>query len=117
MNKYEQWISKNIMGDGYGECHKYCKEMKEVFPELEIKKGFYYDFQWGERMHGWLVDPEGNIVDPTKNQYPSRGNGKYVELKEEELPTGMCPNCGELIFDGKYTHKECHDAYVASLMS
>lgn len=70
-----------------------CKEMSEALiaenPTLRLVRGHYYDGLWGKQGHWWCVDPEGNIIDPTKDQFPSKGQGSYVE------------------FDGWYRCEEC----------
>lgn len=100
----------------YGQCKEVCLKMQKVFPELELVKGHYFCASWGSRMHWWLVSRTGTIIDPTKLQFPSQGNGVYDPLDETApQPTGKCPNCGEYIFDNRYVHEECQDAWMASL--
>jgi len=100
----------------YGNCKTICKKVKEKFPELKLIRGYYRCFVWGKRMHWWLETQEGKIIDPTAIQFPSRGTGIYMPHNDSQPePTGKCPHCGDYIYDGGYTHKECHDAFVASL--
>lgn len=111
--KYKDWIAANITKNPYGECHKYAKLMVESFPELKMVRGHYYCSTWGERGHWWCVDQDNNIVDPTASQFPSEGNGIYVEWDEtQKEPTGLCLNCGE------YTYNEqtfcCEDCEIAT---
>lgn len=41
------------------------------------------------------------IVDPTKQQFPSRGNGVYIEWDEsEDEPSGKCLDCGGYVYSG-----------------
>lgn len=113
--RYEKWISENIR-ESYGKCSEATLRMNEEFPELKRVRGHYYCPIWGEREHWWLVDFEGNVVDPTKSQFPSRGIGHYEPWNEgDPEPTGMCANCGELIYDGNTTvcSEQCHREYVA----
>lgn len=67
-----------------------CKEMSESLvsknPELRLVRGFYICPVWGEEQHWWTEKPDGTIVDPTCKQFPSKGNGEYVEFD------GIC-NC------------------------
>jgi hypothetical protein len=42
---------------------------------------------------------------------PSRPETTRQEV--EMRPT--CPNCGDVVLDGDYTHPECHDEYIAYL--
>jgi len=51
--------------------------MVAAFPGLRQAYGNYYCFVWGERGHFWCVDLEKYIVDPTSQQFPSRGRGLY----------------------------------------
>lgn len=72
-----------------------CKEMAEAAvaadPSLTLVRGHYYCFVWGEQPHWWAKRPDGTIVDPTKDQFPSKGRGEYVEFN------GMvtCSECGK----------------------
>lgn len=96
--------------DGYQRYRGKCKELSEALiverPDLNLilVRGHYYDFQWGEQEHWWTQSPDGTIYDPTKDQFPSRGRGIYVEFD------GMCTceNCGKEVreedaqFAGRY---------------
>jgi hypothetical protein len=113
-DKYLKWIAENVT-EQYGKCKEVTDKMKEVFPELQQIRGHYYCHTWGERAHWWLTDEDGTIIDPTKEQFPSKGNGPYEPwIEGSPEPTGKCPNCGELIYHGGYTCNEsCHNAYVS----
>ncbi len=117
--KYQDWIRQNVVSDGYGACHEYAEKMVAQFPELAYRKGWYYCLLWGQRMHGWCVTMDGEIVDPTVRQFPSKGRGRYEEIEDEELPTGKCMECGELLFGGGgalgFCNSLCHDAFGAGL--
>lgn len=67
-----------------------CKELSEYLiakdSSLRLVRGHYYCPIWGIQQHWWCEDREGNIIDPTKDQFPSKGNGEYVEFN------GIC-NC------------------------
>lgn len=82
-----------------------CKSMSEAAvkedPTLQLVRGHYYDPLWGEQEHWWTVKSDGTIYDPTKDQFPSKGSGIYVEFN------GICP-CAEC---GKEVAEE--DAYMA----
>ncbi|MBU2007445.1 MAG: hypothetical protein KKF08_18910 [Gammaproteobacteria bacterium] len=116
--KYQYWIRKNV-DTTYGKCASVTEAMCAAFPELTRVRGHYYCVAWGEREHWWCKDQDGNIVDPTAGQFPSKGRGVYVEWEEgAKEPTGMCPNCGEYCYDGNYFCCEnCEIAYVAYVMS
>jgi hypothetical protein len=119
---YAEWIAANI-SDPLGKCAEYTLEMQRVFPELTRVRGHYYDIRWGERTHWWLVDLNGDIVDPTAAQFPSRGKGAYVPWEEgAEEPCGRCLNCGEECFrssggSSDFCSASCADALAAELNS
>ena len=112
--KYTVWIAANV-SQAYGACAEMTLKMKEAFPELTRVRGHYYCLVWGERAHWWLATPEGQIVDPTATQFPSRGIGVYAPWEEgAEEPTGQCPNCGDLCYGGRDL---CSDACERSYLS
>ena len=114
---YLKWIDLNVSEDGYGKCSEITLMMERKFPELHRVRGHYYCLIWGERTHWWLVTQNGDIVDPTKEQFPSKGTGKYVEWPEgDQEPTGKCPNCSGYCFNGQTVCSEkCHIEYSAYL--
>ena len=117
MKKYNLWISENV-NETYGKCAELTLKMQEAFPELTRVRGHYYCYTWGEREHWWLFDEENQqIVDPTVDQFPSKGIGEYMPLDESlPEPTGMCPNCGEYCFEGNSMCSEnCEISYMAYL--
>lgn len=79
-----------------------CKEMSEALvvadSSLILVRGHYICPVWGEQQHWWCKKLDGTIVDPTKDQFPSKGTGQYVEFD------GIC-NC-------EYCHKEVPEAEV-----
>jgi hypothetical protein len=111
---YAKWIKENVP-EAYGTCREVTKDMLKVFPHLRRVRGHYHCFSWGDREHWWLEDESGNVIDPTRMQFPSQGCGTYHELSDEPEPTGMCPNCGEYCYDGEQVHKHCHNEFVRSL--
>ncbi len=115
MNKaYADWILENVTRS-YGTCAETTLAMVKAFPELIRVRGHYYDLVWGEREHWWCVAPNGDIVDPTASQFPTAGAGHYEASDESQPePTGRCPNCGDLVYDGGTCCSElCHNAYAA----
>jgi len=114
--KYEDWIRDNVE-ETFGTCADVTREMRIVFPELKRVRGHYYCLAWGERQHWWLVAPNGDIVDPTADQFPTKGSGPYDEWDEgSPEPTGKCLECGTLCFDGKqFCGKSCEGATLAYL--
>ena len=113
---YNEWITINVI-DPVGTCKETTLAMQEAFPELTRVRGHYYCPAWGEREHWWLVDPEGDIVDPTKAQFPSH-HGVYVPWDEDaEEPSGICLNCGEYVYDdGSFCKDSCRRAFMADLI-
>lgn len=100
-----------------------CKEMSEALvasdPTLTLVRGHYLCPFWGEQPHWWVRTPGGEIIDPTRDQFPSRGRGEYVEFN------GIveCSECGkrmreeEAKFDSNYAFcsYECHGRFVGVL--
>lgn len=74
-----------------------CKELSEALiqadPSLVLVRGYYYDIAWGKQSHWWTKKPDGTIIDPTKDQFPSKGQGRYEEFD------GVlnCSNCDKEI--------------------
>lgn len=98
-----------------------CKEMSEALvasnPELRLVRGHYFCPLWASNEpHWWCVDKDGVIHDPTKLQFPSRGEGIYEEFD------GIveCSNCGkemkeeEASFSSNYAFCSnlCHGKFV-----
>lgn len=113
MNQYATWIRQEV-SDPHGTCHASCLRMQAQFPELVLRRGHYHCPLAGPRPHWWLTTPEGAIVDPTAAQFPSLGQGDYVELDPDQPePTGRCAGCGEYCYDGAYF---CGAACEAAVM-
>ena len=72
-----------------GKCKEFCEALIKEDPTLTIARGYYFDFEWGEQSHWWCKKPDGTIVDPTKDQFPSKGMGTYEEFKG----TFKCSEC------------------------
>lgn len=111
------------MTDDGGDYLKYrgkCKEVSEQLvaadPTLTLVRGHYHCPAWGEQPHWWAKRDNGEIVDPTKDQFPSKGNGTYVEF-DGNIP---CSNCGKQIteedadIEGNYAFCSytCHMRFV-----
>lgn len=102
-DKYAIWILDRI-ADSTGKCAERTEEIVSAFPELKRVRGHYICPQWGEREHWWCVAPDGEIVDPTAFQFPSKGIlGEYREhIEGSPEPTGKCHNCGGYCFNGDW---------------
>lgn len=74
-----------------------CREMSEAAvrsdPSLTLVRGYYYCPAWGKQAHWWTRRPDGSIYDPTRLQFPSKGNGEYVEFDG----WFECSECGKRI--------------------
>lgn len=86
-----------MLDDNYtkyrGKCREMCEALLSKDPSLTLVRGHYYDTEWGEQQHWWCVDKNGAIVDPTKDQFPSKGLGLYIPF--DGICT--CENCGKEI--------------------
>jgi len=106
--QYTEWIKNNVPASTYGKCTEITEAMDKEFPELKRVRGWYEDAYWGKREHWWMLDPNSNIIDPTKSQFPDQ-HGDYHPLDESKpKPTGKCINCGGYCFNRNPTcSKEC----------
>ena len=104
MSKYADHIKDRIdkvyAGDPrntLGRCLDEAKIMKNKFPELTLIKGHVYaPPPWGKRAHWWLTTPEGEIVDPTRGQFPPLFDSEYEPFKDgDDVRLGKCMNCGK----------------------
>jgi hypothetical protein len=101
-----------------GKCREMSKAMVAGDPTLVLVRGHYLCPVWGKQPHWWCTRPDGKIVDPTKNQFPSRGSGQYIEFD------GMveCANCGKSMreedadIEGNYAFCSytCHGRFVGA---
>jgi len=108
--------------DDYQKYRGKCKEMSEALvaidPTLTLMRGHYIDPVWGKQPHWWAKKPDGTIVDPTADQFPSKGCSVYVEFDG----TLQCSECGkdmkeeEADIDGNYAFcsYECHGRFVGA---
>ena len=113
---YSDWIKKNVP-NSFGTCREATKDMQKEFPHLRRVRGHYCCPLWGERGHWWLEDEQRNVIDPTRNQFPSKGLGEYIEWNDDNPePTGRCINCGSYCYDGETVCcTGCHDEFMDSL--
>jgi hypothetical protein len=112
-----------VDADDYARYRGKCKEMSEALvaddPTLTLVRGHYICPFWGDQAHWWTKRSDGTIVDPTKNQFPSKGLGDYVEFD------GMveCANCGKAVAEGEASFESnyafcgyrCHGRFVGVL--
>jgi hypothetical protein len=109
----DETVSDEENAEDYKKYRGKCREMSEALvaenPALTLVRGHYLCPFWGEQAHWWCKDAEGNIVDPTARQFPSKGNGLYVEFdgfftcencgkrvaEEDAVPCGRYPTCSQ----------------------
>ena len=115
LEKYTIWMKANPKLCDYGKCVEATEAMVRAFPELKRVRGHYYDIAWGERQHWWLIDEDRNIIDPTKEQFPTKGKGHYEPwIEGEEEPTGKCLDCSGYYYGDRYfCSDECEINYNA----
>lgn len=75
-----------------------CKELSEAEcakdETLRLVRGYYHCPMWGKQCHWWCVKPDGTIVDPSVNQFPTRGAAADYE---EYDGTIECEQCGKRV--------------------
>jgi hypothetical protein len=119
--EYKQWIDDWLLShSSIAACSSATWDMMRTFPELRRVRGHYYCTIWGPREHWWLIATDGSVVDPTAEQFPSRGTGEYVELdyfRDTSLdPTGKCPNCGGTCYGGAdFCDDDCANDFINDL--
>jgi hypothetical protein len=104
---------------GFGKCKEMSTALVDADPSLALVRGYYYCSALGKLPHWWTKRPDGTIVDPTKDQFPSKGTGRYVEFD------GFveCSECGKKIkeedadLDGEHAFcsGECYGRFVGVL--
>jgi len=104
---------------GLGLCAEMTQDLVDLFPvELKRVRGHIRMLVVApdERdlwPHWWCLTDAGEIVDPTRAQF-GPGAIVYEQADENNLPTGKCPNCGELCYEHSYFCTDaCGTAYVA----
>ena len=122
---YDLWILDNYPdgNSAYLKCAEATEKMVATFPELKRVRGLasveeHHGFPPTRTPHWWCVSPDGTIVDPTEHQYPTKILS-YEEADETRgPPTGKCPNCGGLCYEGSYLCSDkCDKEYLAYLNS
>lgn len=113
----------DIQQENYRKYRGKCKEVSEALvaadPTLTLVRGYYHDPIWGKQPHWWCKKPDGTIVDETKLQFPSAGNGYYEEFDG----WFECSECGKKIreeegnIEGNYIFCStlCHGRFVGVL--
>jgi hypothetical protein len=76
-----------------GTCEKAAKALAQKDPSLAVLSGWYIDTIWGPQEHWWCTRTDGEIVDPTVEQFPT---GHVPALREYVPYEGLypCIGCG-----------------------
>jgi hypothetical protein len=105
--RYTAWMTQHVLGDVTGQCQQWVTRMQDAFPELRIVRGHVrpYGVKIVGKPHGyphwWLITPDGQIIDPTREQFP------WVRLtyepwdESQNEPTGKCLHCGEYCYNSE----------------
>lgn len=89
---YRDWITREVRTAGQGSCTGWTLRMQAAFPELMRVWGLVVRTDLPTRGmammagHWWLVTPDGQIVDPTAQQFP--WPFVYVPLPVAQWPSG-----------------------------
>lgn len=87
-----------------GKCKEMCEELMAKDDTLTLVKGWYYEPFWSrEEQHWWIKDKNGEIIDPTRRQFPSGG---IKEFYREYAGVIECEQCGKAIEEDNPTHQE-----------
>lgn len=121
LKKYTDWIAKHVpdAATATRQCSSVSRKMLEAFPELVRVRGHYHCPYTGEHPHWWLKTADGEVIDPTQQQFQSdfgeQFPARYVEIDESlPQPTGKCPNCGGYCYDNKFCCSDvCSVEYMA----
>lgn len=119
-NNYQEWISINFPTPQSARkmCSEATEKMIDEFPELVRVRGLAhvkepYGLPPTRTPHWWCKDKHGNIIDPTSHQYPT-SILKYEPVDNSKgEPSGKCPNCGNLCYEGSYICSDaCEKEYI-----
>lgn len=100
-----------------GKCQPAAEALANADPTLRVVRGWYVDIDWGEQEHWWCQRPDGTIVDPTVEQFPT-GHVPALRQYREYFGVYPCFGCGIDIAEGagvgegRYCCGECYGADV-----
>lgn len=80
----------------YGKCTEFCEAFAKEFKELRVVPGFFRGAE-----HRWLVNKEGEIYDPTVEQFDVEPLAEYYREfnpETDRIRLGKCMNCGWEIY-------------------
>lgn len=123
--EWGNWIVQNYPTAqcAYLKCEEATLKMVEEFPELKRVRGLAsvfepYDLPPTKTPHWWCEAEDGTVVDPTAHQYPTYIIEYHPADESQGEPTGKCPNCGDLCYEGKYLcSDDCEKSYLNYLNS
>lgn len=75
-----------------GKCKALAEETIKKDSFLRLVRGYYHCPMWGKQAHWWCVRPDGTIVDPTVNQFPTKGVGAEYEEFDGNIECEYCQN-------------------------
>ena len=117
IDSYLQWIAEHVGPDPHGQCKGITERMAAAFPELRRVRGHYVCPSEGRQPHWWMITPGGMVLDPTKEQFASQGQGAY-EPHEGPEPTGTCLNCGALVYgETSFCNSDCMNEFSSYVES
>jgi hypothetical protein len=107
-------------GGSQARCAQFTREFQLRFPDLRRVAGFYYaaDSDWCYGEHWWCEDVHGKVIDPTGDQFPCQGTGRYVKYDphQHKVVKGKCMNCGTGLFSREGTYA-CSQACAHDLFT
>ena len=103
-----------------GKCKEFCEAAIKIDPTLKLIRGHYYCPIWNSNEpHWWTVRENGEIYDPTRKQFPSKGLGDYTKFNGivECSQCGKTMNENEAKFESNYCFcsSECYGRFVGIL--
>ena len=93
-----------------GKCKEFCDAELAKDPSLTLVRGHYFCPIWNSNEpHWWLVRQNGEIFDPTRKQFPSKGHGIYEPFDGWV----ECSNCGKRMKENE-AHFESNYAFCST---
>lgn len=89
-------------------------EVMSIVSALEVRLN---EHEWVTSAERRRVTPDGTVLDPTKEQFASQGQGVY-EPREGPEPTGTCLNCGALVYgETPFCNSNCTNEFSSYIES
>lgn len=97
-----------------GTCQQAVEKLVEQNTNLTAVRGWYLDTCWGPQEHWWATTLDGEIIDPTVEQFPT---GHIPALRSYQPYEGVhpCPGCGAPVESeqmAEYCCGACHGSTV-----